>query len=84
MDDKTPWVNQGFLRRPHALTLVRALTLTQLPAYTADGPLRNLLLEQPDFSNCGLSGGAMAVTLTLESARRRTPEAHWRCALNHL
>jgi hypothetical protein len=82
-EDATPRSLEPIVRRPHALTLVRAITLAQLPAYTADGPFRNLLVEQPDFSNCGLSGGAMSVTLTLESARRRTAEAHGRCAFNH-
>jgi hypothetical protein len=83
-EDAIPRSLEPIVRRPHTLTLVRAITLAQLPAYTADCPLRNLRSEQPNISNYGLSGGALAVTLTLESARRRTLEAHWRCALNHL
>jgi hypothetical protein len=63
--------------------LVRAPTLAQLPAYTADWPVRNLLFELPDFSNYGLSGGAMALTSTLEFTPTRTFEGHWRCVLNH-
>jgi hypothetical protein len=82
-EDAAPRSLEPIVRRPHMLTLVGAMTLAQLPAYTADRPLRNLPFERPDTSNCGLSGGAMAVTLTLESARRRTPEAPWRCAFNH-
>jgi hypothetical protein len=79
----TPRSLEPIVRRPHTLTLVRAMTPAQLPAYTADCPLRNLRFLQTNFSNYGLSGGAKAVTLTLESARRRTLEAHWRCAFNH-
>ena len=82
-EDAAPRSLEPIVRRPHMLTLVGAMTLAQLPAYTADRPLRNLPFERPDTSNCGLSGGAMAVTLTLESARRRTPEAPWRCVLNY-
>jgi hypothetical protein len=48
------------------------MTLAQLPAYTADCPFRNLRFELPDISNYGLSGGAIAVTSTLEFTPRRT------------
>jgi hypothetical protein len=82
-EDATPRSLQPIVRRPHTLTLVRAMTLAQLPAYTADRPLRNLRFGQPDISNYGLSGGAMAVTRTLEFAPRRTLEGHWRCARGH-
>jgi len=82
-EDAAPRSLEPIVRRPHTLRLVRAMRLAQLPAYTADWPLRNLLFEQPDISNCRLSGGAMAVPSTLKSTPRRTLEEHWRCALNH-
>ena len=82
-EDATPRSLEPIVRRPHTLTLVRAMTPAQLPAYTADCPLRNLRVEQPDFSNYGLSGGAMAVTSILEFTPPRTLEGRWRCAFNH-
>jgi hypothetical protein len=86
-----PWLNEDtaprslepIVRRPHTLTFLRAMILAQLPTYTAHRPLGNLRFEQPDLSNYGLSGGAIAVTPTLKSTPRRTPEGHWRCAFNH-
>jgi hypothetical protein len=79
----TPRSLEPIVRRSHTVTLVGAMTLGQLPAYTANRPLCNWRSEQPDTSNYGLSGGAMAVTSTVKSTPRRTLAAHWRCALNH-
>jgi len=81
-EDATPRSLEPIVRRPHTLTLVRAITLAHLPAYTADWLLRNLRFEQPGVSKCGLSGGAFALTSTLESTPTRTLEAHWRCPFN--
>jgi hypothetical protein len=82
-EDAAPRSLQPIVRRPHTLTFLRAMILAQLPAYTAHRPLDNLRFKQPDPSNHGLSGGAMAVTSTLKSTPRRTPEGHWRCAFNY-
>ena len=79
---RAPRSLEPIVRRPHTLTLVRAITLAHLPAYTADWLLRNLRFEQPGVSKCGLSGGAFALTSTLESTPTRTLEAHWRCPFN--
>jgi len=87
-----PWLTEAaaprslepIVRRPHTLTLFGAMTLAQLPAYTADRLLGNLRFEQPNISIYGLSGGAIAVTSTLKSTPRRTLEGHWRCATDAL